>query len=33
MWTAVEKVGRPKYRTVNARFQVMCGHYLFEAQF
>lgn len=33
MKTAVDKVGRGKERTVNARFQAMCGHYLFEAEF
>jgi hypothetical protein len=30
MNTAVDKVGRGKERTVNARFEVMCGHYLFD---
>ena len=33
MKTAVDKVGRGKERTVNARFQAMCGHYLFEPDF
>jgi transposase len=33
MKTAVDKVGRGKERTVNARFQAMVGHYLFEAEF
>ncbi len=33
MKTAVDKVGRGKERTVNARFQAMCSHYLFEAEF
>jgi hypothetical protein len=33
MKTAVDKVGRGKERTVNARFQAMCGHYLFEPEF
>ena len=33
MKTAVDRVGRGKERTVNARFQAMCGHYLFEPQF
>lgn len=33
MKTAVDKVGRGKERTVNARFQSMCGHYLFEPEF
>lgn len=33
MKTAVDAVGRGKDRTVNARFQALCGHYLFEPQF
>lgn len=33
MRTAVDKVGRGKHRTVNARFKAMCSHYLFEAVF
>ena len=33
MKTAVDKVGRGRARTVNARFQAMCGHYLFEPEF
>lgn len=33
MKTAVDKVGRGKERIVNARFQAMCGHYLFEPEF
>jgi hypothetical protein len=33
MKTAVDKVGRGKERTVNARFHAMCGHYLFDAEF
>lgn len=33
MKTAVDKVGRGKDRTVNARFQAMCGHYLFDPEF
>jgi hypothetical protein len=33
MKTAVDKVGRGKQRTVNARFQVMVSHFLFEAEF
>ncbi len=31
--TAVDKVKRGKGRTVNARFAVMCAHYLFDADF
>ncbi len=31
MKTAVDWVGPGKERTVNARFEAMCGHYLFEA--
>ncbi len=33
MKTAVDKVGRGKVRVVNARFQAMVSHYLFEAEF
>ena len=33
MKTAVDKVGKGKERTVNARFQAMCSHYLFEPDF
>lgn len=33
MKTAVDKVGRGKARTVNARFRAMTGHFLFEAEF
>jgi hypothetical protein len=33
MKTAVDKVGRGKERSVNARFEAMCGHYLFEPEF
>jgi transposase len=33
MRTAVDKVGRGKERSVNARFQAMTSHYLFEAEF
>ena len=33
MKTAVDKVGRGKARTVNARFKTMTGHFLFEAEF
>jgi len=33
MKTSIDKVGVGKTRTVNARFQAMCGHYLFEADF
>lgn len=33
MKTAVDRVGRGKERTVNARFLAMCGHYLFEPEF
>jgi transposase len=33
MKTAVDKVNKGKGRTVNARFAVMCGHYLFDADF
>jgi transposase len=33
MKTAVDKVGKGKGRQVNARFAVMCAHYLFDADF
>ena len=33
MKTAVDKVKKGKGRTVNARFAVMCAHYLFDADF
>lgn len=33
MKTAVDKVGRGKARTVNARFAAMTSHYLFEPEF
>ena len=33
MKTAVDKVNKGKGRTVNARFAVMCAHYLFDADF
>lgn len=33
MKTAVDKVGVGKQRSVNARFESMTGHYLFEAEF
>ena len=33
MRTAVDKVGRGKQRTDNARFKAMTSHYLFEAEF
>lgn len=33
MRTAVDKVGRGKERTINARFLAMSGHYLFEPEF
>ncbi len=33
MKTAVDKVGKVKARSVNARFEAMTGHYLFEADF
>jgi len=33
MKTAVDKIGRGKNRTVNARFLAMTGHYLFEPEF
>ncbi|KPW88243.1 ISPsy20, transposase IstA, partial [Pseudomonas syringae pv. castaneae] len=31
--TAVDKVSKGKGRTVNARFSVMCAHYLFDPDF
>jgi len=33
MKTAVDKVLKGKERKLNARFEAMCGHYLFEADF
>jgi len=33
MKTAVDKVGQGKSRTVNARFEAITGHYLFEPEF
>lgn len=33
MKTAVDKVNKSKGRVVNARFAVMCAHYLFDADF
>ena len=33
MKTAVDKVRKGKGRVVNARFAVMCAHYLFDADF
>lgn len=33
MKTAVDRVGRGKQRTVNARFRALTGHFLFEAAF
>lgn len=33
MKTAVDRVGVGKARAVNARFQAMCSHYLFEPEF
>mgnify|MGYP002787626892 FL=1 len=33
MRTAVDKVGQGKQRSVNARFEAMTGHYLFEPEF
>ena len=33
MKTAVDKVGRGKYRKVNKRFYAMVNHYLYEAEF
>ena len=33
MKTAVDRIGRGKARTVNARFSAMTSHYLFEPTF
>lgn len=33
MKTAIDRVGRGKERTVNARFEAMCSHYLFDPEF
>ena len=33
MLTAVDKVHKGKGRTVNARFAVMCAHYLYDPDF
>lgn len=33
MRTAVDKIGKGKERSVNARFKAMCSHYLFEPEF
>lgn len=33
MKTAVDRVGRGKQRTINARFEAMCSHYLFDPEF
>jgi hypothetical protein len=33
MKTAVDKVNKSKGRAVNARFAVMCAHYLFDPDF
>ena len=33
MKTAVDTVGCGKERSANARFEAMCGHYLFEPEF
>ncbi len=33
MKTAVDKVGRGKDRVINARFEALCAHYLFDADF
>jgi len=33
MKTAVDRVGPAKERDVNARFEAMCGHYLFDPEF
>lgn len=33
MKTAVDRIKKGKGRVVNARFAVMCGHYLFDADF
>lgn len=33
MKTAVDRVGRGKSRVINARFEAMTGHYLFDPEF
>lgn len=33
MKTAVDRIGRGKERTINARFEAMCSHYLFDPEF
>ena len=33
MKTAVDKIGKGKQRSVNARFEAMTGHYLFDHEF
>jgi len=33
MRAAVDRVGKGKERIVNARFAVMCSHYLIDADF
>ncbi len=33
MKTTVDKIGAGKKRAVNARFEAMIGHYLFEPEF
>jgi len=33
MKTAVDRIGRSRERTINARFQALCSHYLFEPEF
>jgi transposase len=33
MKTAVDRVGHGKERTINARFEAMCSHYLFDPEF
>lgn len=33
MKTAVDRVGRGKQRTINARFEAMCSYYLFDPEF
>ena len=33
MKTAVDRIKKGKGRVVDARFAVMCGHYLFDADF
>ena len=33
MKTAVDRVRKDKSRTVNARFAVMCAHYLYDPEF